>query len=426
MKRKIFWASSIVLVALLVIWVTQALAQKGGKVITRVSAARVVQKEVAAGRSFVGTVSPKRTSIVGSAASGRIEELLVEEGYQVKQGEPLARLRTGIIEAEVAAAQADEELRWGELQENLNGPTPEELDHARAQLASTEAMRVYRKRVRERAIASGRALSSQDRDEAIALADETEAAYLEAKAALTLLENSPRWEKIFQAWARLDSQQAEVRRLQEQLLRHTIVAPFDGYVVAKHAEVGQWVQTGDPVVEVAQLDPVYVTAGVLEDYIGDLDVGAPARVEVTALPNEKPFTGNVKIIVPKADLRTRTFPVKVEVPNRKRGSTLVLKAGLFARVTLPVGTQDKALLVPKDALVLDGSSRQVFVIEPMTPDSKKGKVRGVPVRLGIAEDDQIEVKGDLQADQLVVTEGNERLRPGQEVEIVRIVSEIAE
>jgi HlyD family secretion protein len=415
--KKTLWTLGLLLVCgLALLWAAQGQAQK--QQAARVVVAPVVRKEVSAGRSFVGTVEPLRLSTVGSAVAGRIEELLVEEGDRVTKGQPLARLRTQIIRAELATAEADLRLREAELEELKNGSRPEEIEHARATLAHAESVREYLKRSRERILSSGRAVSSEERDKAVAAAVQADASYYEAKANLKLIEAGPRKEKITQAEARKDSQEAEVRRIREQLERHTIVAPFDGYITAKRAEVGQWLMQGDRVADVAELDHVYVEAAVLEDYVANLRIGSPGRVEVASLPDHV-FTGEVAVIVPQADLRARTFPVKVKVANHRVGKSVALKAGLFARVTLPVEKQEGALLVSKDALVLDGSNRQVFVIDPDPKDPSHGTARPVPVRLGIADDSWIQVKADLEPGQVVVVQGNERLRPGQAVEIVR-------
>lgn len=381
----------------------------------RVVVEPIVQREMAAGQTFVSTVMPLRASVIGSAANGRVEQFLVNEGDRVAKGKPLAKLRTGIIEAEVAAARGDLGMRQAELEELENGSRPEEIDQAKARLQGTEALMQMRRLNHERVRAARQAARPEELDEAIAMANQATAAHAEAKAALKLLEDGPRKERIAQARARVETAKAEVRRLEEQLERHTMYAPFDGYIVAEHAEVGQWVNQGAAVVEIVELDKVDIQLEVLEDYIAALTIGTPARVEIPALPTHA-FTGSVALIVPRANLRARTFPVKVRVENRRTGDDVLLKAGMFARVTLPVGKKEQALVVSKDALVLGGPSPQLYVVSPGGADAKKGKVRPVVVQLGVADGNLIQVKGDVQAGQQVVVQGNERLRPGQDVQ----------
>ena len=95
-----------------------------------------------------------------------------------------------------------------------------------------------------------------------------------------------------------------------------------------------------------------------------------------------------------------------------------IKAGMFARATLSVGQIADALLVPKDAIVLGGPTPMVFVVDAA---GKGGlaKARPVSVQLGAAWEGYLQVKGELKAGESVVVQGNERLRPGQDVVIVR-------
>jgi multidrug efflux pump subunit AcrA (membrane-fusion protein) len=101
--------------------------------------------------------------------------------------------------------------------------------------------------------------------------------------------------------------------------------------------------------------------------------------------------------------------VKVRVKNPEGGP--LLKSGMFATVHLPVGGTEKAVLVPKDALVLGGPTPMVFVVAD-------GKATPVPVEVGIAVDGLVQVTGGVVGGQKVVVRGNERLSPrGQPVKI---------
>lgn len=362
-------------------------------------------------RTFVGTTLPLRKSLVGSAAPGRIEEYLINEGDFVQKGQPIAKLRIGIIQAEVNAAKAELRVRQAALAE-LEKSFLDEVEQGRAKLKLTEAMRDYRRAKRDRSLSLGAAVSKELLDEDIALATQAEASVLEAQAAVRLLEGGPREQKTEQARARVEVQQAEVERLSEQLNRHTMFAPFDGYVTAEHAEVGQWVMQGDPVAEIVELAQIDVQINVLEDFVGGLDPSVSGTVEIAAA-RRAPFEGSIAIINPQADARARTFPVKVRVENTIEPQGPLIKAGMFARVTLPVGQPKELPLVPKDAVVLGGTSPLIYVV-----DQKGGQssVRPVPVTLGISRGLWITVGGaDLKAGDLVVVEGNERLRPMQEV-----------
>lgn len=381
-----------------------------------VAIAPVTQQDVAAGRTFVGTVMPVRSATVGSAVDGRVMEFLINEGDRVAKGQKLCQIRTRTLELQLAAAKAELASREQKLAELKNGSRPEEIEQARARMVAAQAESTYAKArfERKQTVFNRQAGSQEDLDEAAKMAAKAAEAEKETKAAYELVINGARAEQIAQAEAEVAYQTEEIARQQDIIDRHTIVAPFDGFITKEHTEEGEWLVQGGPVVEIVELDEVDIEALVLEDYIGYLDTHTPARVEVGALPNET-FTGQVAAILPQADLKSRSFPVKVRVQNRPIGQGMLLKAGMFARVTLPVGVTEAAVLVPKDALVLGGDKPQVF---RFTPGASKdnGQVSVVPVTLGVAMGTRIQVQGDLKPGEFVVVEGNERLRPGETVQ----------
>ena len=232
------------------------------------------------------------------------------------------------------------------------------------------------------------------------------------------MEAGPRAERVAQAKARLQVQEAEVRRLTDDLERHTIRAPFTGFVTSEHTEVGQWLGKGAPVAEVAALDEVDVTIPVLEDYVGGLQLGTPVAVTIDALPGRS-FQGALSAIVPRADTRGRTFPVRIRVLNHAVAGSVLIKAGMFARVRLDVGEKQKALLVPKDAVVVGmGPQPLLFVVDP-----EKSVAMPLPVQLGIAVDDLVQVTGPVAAGMPVVVRGNERIIPNPQGSPVAITGE---
>ena len=399
----------------------RALAQPGGP--SPVVVATVAEKEVSSGQSFVGTVMPLKRSEIGSAVDGRVVEFPLNEGDRVEKGQALAQLLTETIRLEHEAALAQLQLYQEELNELENGTRPEEIEQARARMEATKALADYAKSRYDRTRSlydQRRAVSEIELEEALSAYSAAQQNHLEARAAYDLAVAGPRKEQIAQARARVEGQRAVADRLADQKKKHTIISPFDGYVTAEHTEVGQWVNRGDLVAEVVHLDQVDIRAFVLEQHIPYVYPGLPVRVEVPALPNEV-FTGEVALVVPQADERSRTFPVKVRVDNRISEHGPLLKAGLLARVMLPTGAKEIATLVPKDALVLGGPQPMVYIVDAGS-NAKQGKVRPVPVQLGVTDGQLIQVKGDLKNGQQVVVRGNERLRPGQDVLITDVVA----
>jgi RND family efflux transporter MFP subunit len=400
--------------------ITARIAPAQGPPAALVVVSPAVEREVAAGQAFVGTVMPLRTALVGSAVDGRVIEFPLDEGDRVDRGGMLAQLLTDTIQLELAAAEAELVLRQQALAELENGTRPAEIQQMKARMAAAQARSKYAQARRARAGQVGQAMSDEEREEMIALAVEADQAFLDAKAAYELAVEGPRKEQVAQARAQVAVQHAIVDQLKDQIEKHTVIARFAGYVTAEHTEVGQWVKQGDPVAEVAALDEIEVVAQVVEQYVPHTRVGTTVSVEIPALKG-RPFIGIVSAVVPQADVQARTFPVKVRVKNQITADQPLIKPGMYARVMLPTGEKQKATVVFKDALVLGGPQPVVYVVDA-APNAKQGKVHPVNVKLGVAEGNMIQVSGDLKAGQLVVVQGNERLRPGIDVQIQRLVA----
>ena len=378
-----------------------------------VRVANIEKKVLAASQMNVGTVTPIRTSIIGSAVDGRVLQLLVEEGEAVEANQPVARLRTAILEIQLAGAKAELTQLEQRLAELENGATDEEVLQSQARMLAAEASRKFAswdyKRLSE-LFDKGQVVTENELQKAQSDAEKEEQLYQLANASHKLLIRGPRPEQIAQAKAQLLAQQESIRGIIEQIDRHTLRAPFNGYITVKHSEIGQWLGKGDPVVEIIQLDKVDVLTHVVTRNIKQLKIGTPVRVEVDGVDSQI-LTGTVAAVVPQADIQARTFPVKIRVDNPTDESGAILKSGMLAKLSLPIGKDREMIVVPKDAIVLGGSKPIVFVVDSSNPKSPKAK--SVEVVLGISSGDSIAVTGALSERLKVVVRGNERLKEGQ-------------
>jgi RND family efflux transporter MFP subunit len=382
-----------------------------------VVAGQAATVQLASGQPFVGTVLPARTSDVGSAVDGRIVEFPIVDGQQVADGEPIAQLLMGLLEIERQGAVAELDRRRQVLAELEAGSRPEEIDQARALVAGFEARLAYaRSRLARLNRLAERGTSTVDElQDAQTELEAIEAQLRGGRAALKLAEAGSRQEQVAQAAAAVAVQQAEVERIDDQLGKHTIRAPFAGWVVERFTEKGQWLARGGLVARIAELDRVKVVAQVPDTSVRFLRVGAEVRLEFDSVPDQA-WVGRVARIVPQADLLSRSFPVEVMLDNLIVDGDPVLKGGLLARAWLPVGPTGSVTVVPKDAVVLGVGRPFVYVIDGVSGGSTStGTVRPVEVSLGTAVDGSVEVRGGVEPGQLVVTRGNERLRPGMEV-----------
>ena len=376
-----------------------------------VAAALVSTMQTASGQPFVGTVLPARTSDVGSAVDGRLTELPIVDGQHVAENEPIAQLLRGLLEIERAGATAELDRRRQVLGELQAGSRPEEIEQARATVAGFEARLSYAKdRLARMARLAERGTSTADElHDAQTELRAVEAQLRGSRAALELVESGPRKEQIAQAAAAAAVQEAEVQRIDDQLAKHTIRAPFSGWVVERFTEKGQWVARGGLIARIAELDTLEIEAQVPESSVAALREGAQVRLEFDAATDQA-WIGTVARVVPQADLLSRSFPVRIRLENQIVDGVPTIKGGMLARAWMPVGVAGSVMVVPKDALVLGGPKPLVFCIDPSSPTT--GAVRPVEVALGAAVEGHVAVRGGLEPGMLVVVRGNERLRPG--------------
>jgi len=362
----------------------------------------------------IGTVMPVDESLVAASLPGLVVAMPVRDGQYVEQGQLLVQLRKNSRFIRLQEARALLNQREQELEQLENGYREEEVLQAEARLRSAEALSKYAVRRADRAeqLRGQTAISPEQADEVAYEASRSQQAVAEAKADYQLKQKGYRHEQIEAARAARDAQQQMVLHGEDELARLSVVAPFAGFISQRHTEVGQWLGEGGPVVTLTRLDEVEVRVLVEEDAIGQIHVGQQVEVHVDSLA-EEPIEGAIRAVVPSADWRqgSRSFPVIVRLPNTIKSKQPRLKEGMLARITFH-GEPRAALLVDKDAIDRSSGQSLVYVVQ------SDRRVRAVAVQDGMSQGQFIEVRGDLRAGDLLVTEGVERLRPFQEVTVL--------
>jgi RND family efflux transporter MFP subunit len=302
---------------------------------------------------FIGTVFYEEVSDVASEMNGRVDEVHFEEGQRIKKNQVLIKLGADILKKRLVATSAKYEQVLSELV-----------------IARIEFER------REKLFKT-KSISAQSYDE-----------------------NRFRVKGIEK---HAESLNAEVERIEIELQKKIIRAPFDGIVIKRHVDRGEWLAEGATVAILAKDDVIDIVTDVPEKFIPFIRVGMLIKATV----NGDDISGSVMAVVPRGDIATRTFPVKIRTPN-----TLALIEGMSARVVLPVGKPRQTLVVPRDAVIAPFGQTVVYVV-------KDTKARMIPVDvIGY----QALIAGvqspNLAEGMQVVVKGNERLREGQNVSLV--------
>lgn len=282
----------------------------------------------------VGTIRAKLQARLEAKVAGRIEELRAVPGQSVKAGELLVRL-----DAQEIRAKLDQALAVGRQ-------AAADLQRHAALLERGAATRA-----------------------------EFDAAQSRARVA-----------------------DAAVQEAETMLGYAGIIAPFDGVVTRKLADVGDLATPGKPLLEVEDPASLRVEADVGESLMGRLRLGQLLRVEVPAL--SATLSGTITEIDPSADSASRTLRVKLDLPP-----TPGLRTGAFTRVSVPVEERD-VLAVPTESLIQRGQLEYIFVMA-------EGRAQLRLVRTGKRHDHEVELLAGAAAGELVVVSGAARLRDGQ-------------
>ncbi|WP_229213543.1 MULTISPECIES: efflux RND transporter periplasmic adaptor subunit [unclassified Duganella] len=208
------------------------------------------------------------------------------------------------------------------------------------------------------------------------------------------------------AQANVDASQAAYRGQANQAGYASLVSDVDGVVTAVDAEVGQVVQPGTPVVRVAKQGEKEIVIGLPEDKVDTLRRVPDVQVRLWADPGNV-VAGKIREISPVADPSTRTYTVKVMIPD----SLSEAKLGMTAVVQFASKTAKPQIKVPLTALYYEKSASSVWVVEG-------GAVKLVPVTIGGPAGNDILLAGGVKPGQTVVTAGVNLLKPGQKVKIL--------
>ncbi|WP_313170975.1 efflux RND transporter periplasmic adaptor subunit [Massilia oculi] len=305
---------------------------------------------------FSGDVRPRYESQLGFRVGGKIVERKVDVGATVKRGDVLMRLDP-------------QDLRLAESQ-------------ARATLRAAET----------------------ERD--LARADYKRHVDLRAQNFVSQAVLDTKQSALKAAQANVDAARAGLRGQANQSNYTNLAADADGVVTAIEAEVGQVVQPGSPVVRVARTVEKEVVIGIPEDKVGQLRAASDVTVRLWA--NEAvAIPGKIREVSPVADPATRTYTVKVAIPENAE-----VRLGMTATVELATGGNGAAgLRLPLSALVQHKGASSVWIVE-------NGAVKLVPVQVVGQVRNDVLVTGQVAAGQNVVTAGVNLLRNGQKVRIL--------
>lgn len=300
---------------------------------------------------FVGSTYFSRVSEVATDIEGLVREINFAEGRRVNKGDLLIKLDSELIESEITGAKAAYEQNLVDL-ENA-GRDFERI----AALYKTESV----------------SETDYDSYHAKLLRLEKNGAVLEAKQHSLLIEKN----------------------------KKNIHAPFNGVVIEKSAEVGEWIAKGGKVAVIADDSNIDVWVDVPMNILENLQNSQPVDIKIAG----QKFAGRFVTFIPKGDIATRTFSAKFSLENSDG-----LAEGLETIVSLPKNSETSGLLIPRDAVVDKYGKTMIFL-------AVDNRARMVPVEVAGYVGLQAVVTGNgLEKGQQVIVKGSKRVEDEMELQ----------
>jgi HlyD family secretion protein len=377
--------------------------------------------------------------VLNFATAGTVAEIFVREGERVRKGQPIARLDTTDLELAVRQAEVVYLTQQVVYSQTVQGPKPEDLAAARAALRSAQAalraleqgpdptdleiarlnyeaaknaiwqaqltrdktagsplsvpidVDLARARVGQAELQAEITRLQYEKLKAGARSEQLEAAQAQvAQAQANLARLRPDALTVERTRLQLEQARMQLEQARRRLEQATLLAPFDGTVIAVNIEIGQVVGAGLPggAIVLADLSDLYLDLTVDEVDVVRLTEGMPVEITLDALPGRS-FRGRIEAIASAATEAggAATYRARVVLDDRDP----VLRAGMSANVEIEVERRERVLLVPNAAVRRDRETGRAFVYRVVGD-----RVEEVEIRLGAQGETESEVLEGLR------------------------------
>ncbi len=205
-----------------------------------------------------------------------------------------------------------------------------------------------------------------------------------------------------EALAKIRVVKAKLAMAQDNLSRTTVRAPFAGVVTERFKAPGERVDTGDQIVRLINTDRVEIQARIQQESFGYIKSGDSIKIRGPS----SDVDGVVRTVIPVGDDVSRLYEIRIDFDQTD------WPAGTAVQIATPINKKQNVISVSRDALVIRQSGVVVYRI------NSNNQAESVPVKTGISNSTHIQVIGDINENDKIVIRGNERLRPGQTVQII--------
>ncbi len=369
-----------------------------------VNVAQAQRGDIATYLNFDGQISPQQQSTLSTPQSGTVAAVYVTEGTRVRRGELLAKiddstLRAQLAQAQGLLAQAQATLSGQTLQNPIttqsvkSGVTSAEqtLAAARNSLVSAQASESNAKLVytqNKQLIAQGyvsQTQSEQSRAQYIAAQQATANARSQVTAAQAALatargnlgQSGIQVQTVAAARGTLEAQQGQVKLLQTEIEQTNLNAPFDGVITQRLLDPGAFAGPNAPILQVSQVDTVYVNVNVPDESLGYVHKGTAVTFTSSSLPG-RTFKGSVYDV--NATPTTGTLSYRARLVQSNPDNTL--RGGMLVSVQIVKERHTGAIIVPRTALMQSDAGSNVFTV--VDPPAQPGGEAAKPAAGGAA------------------------------------------
>ncbi|MGG1660396.1 efflux RND transporter periplasmic adaptor subunit [Brevibacillus sp. NRS-1366] len=366
---------------------------------------KAAQEEFSVQLALSGRLEAIQQVDITSKATGRVSQVLVKVGDQVKSGQAIAILEGQELQIQMQKAQASMLSAQAKYAEATKGVEEETLAQTANSLADLQNKENAARVDLERA-------ETLFKEGAISTA-EVEKARLALATATTNLENQkqkakqekkgPTKEELDTANAQLKQSEADYALSQLNVTNLTIKAPIDGVIGSLAVTVGDQLSNNGVVAQVVNMKTMKVTAKTSEGQVGQFEPGQTVTVKI---PSAKlTVTGKITSVSPIADA-SKSYPIEIEVDNTEMRA----KSGMVASIEVK-GNPHQAIVVPREAVITKAESSYVFVVED-------NKAKQVTVTTGESDGTKIEILSGLQGGESVVVQGQNTLTANSTVAVI--------
>jgi HlyD family secretion protein len=403
-NRRHVWRYVVITIAAVIV-LAAFISQRRGTVAIR--ADRVTKQDLVTSISTNGKVEPIQDFEPHSPAPTTVKKIYVHEGDKVRAGELLMQLDDADVRAQAARAMAQMKASEADQSAVQSGGTQEEVLNTRSELAKAQADRDAAQKnydAIQQLAKSGAAAPAEVRDAATRLGN------AETQLKLVQQKQHDRYSRpeVNRVEAQMEQARATYAAAQDQLKHTEIHAPFDGTVYSIPIKQGEYVQQGELLLEMANLQRVQVRAFVDEPELGKLADGQPVTITWDALPGKSWHGEITQMPYTITTYGTRNVgQVLCGVENEDAR----LLPNINVTVTVNIANRPNVVTVAREALHDDENGRFVYVI-------KDSHLERQPVEAGIANNTRVEITNGLEPGELVALNTlnpTETLRPGLEV-----------